>query len=87
MGSMQTPQKPKGGPNRTCHCLVLTKERQKRLKGEVHDPPARLLSRLQHDLLLTHLTQIKPWQWRKKNPAHLVHFGATCAHSCDLLSR
>lgn len=45
---------------------MLTKERQERLKGKVHDAPTRLLSRLQHDLLLTNLAQVKPWECRKK---------------------
>lgn len=63
--------------------VTLTKERQKRLKGKVHDAPARLLPRLQHDLLLTHLAQIKPCERRRLKPALLVHFSATCVHMCD----
>lgn len=52
---------------------MLTKERQERLKGKVHDAPARLLSCLQHDLLLTDLAQIKTWEWRGKKMAHLLN--------------
>lgn len=49
--------------------VLLTKQCQQWLQGKVHGATVGLFARLQHHLLLTDLTQVKPWRKKKIEPS------------------
>lgn len=64
---------------------MLTKQCQQWLQGKVHGATVGLFARLQHHLLLTDLTQVKPWEKEKDRALSMDYSISISTHVLKLL--